>query len=163
MEESCALCKKRAAMLCDADQAKLCWECDGKVHSANFLVARHSRVLLCRSCHSLTPWKASGTKLTPSISFCQPCLGDRTARLRLLVNDVRQPQKEGENEAPPPSSASATSPPRPAALPLRNHSSSIDSHRSERKVQNRVHAQCLNVEEYSFHVLITGIWDRYNI
>ncbi|BAT91263.1 hypothetical protein LR48_Vigan08g204600 [Vigna angularis] len=128
MEESCALCKKRAAMLCDADQAKLCWECDGKVHSANFLVARHSRVLLCRSCHSLTPWKASGTKLTPSISFCQPCLGDRTARLRLLVNDVRQPQKEGENEAPPPSSASATSPPRPAALPLRNHSSSIDSH-----------------------------------
>jgi len=130
MEESCALCKKRAAMVCDSDEAKLCWECDDKVHSANFLVAKHSRVLLCRSCHSPTPWKASGTKLTPTVSFCQPCVADRHTRLHRLVNDVRQQQKEEENEALPPSSASATSPPRAAALPfklLRNNSFSIDS------------------------------------
>ncbi|KAK7262709.1 hypothetical protein RJT34_30286 [Clitoria ternatea] len=77
MEQSCALCEKRAMMLCDSDQAKLCWDCDEKVHAANFLVAKHSRVLLCRLCHSPTPWKASGTKLTPTVSFCHRCVADQ--------------------------------------------------------------------------------------
>ncbi|KAK7341151.1 hypothetical protein VNO80_24076 [Phaseolus coccineus] len=131
MEESCALCEKRAVMLCESDQAKLCWECDEKVHGANFLVAKHSRVLLCRSCHSPTPWKASGTKLTPTVSFCQPCVANRHARLHQLVNNVCQQHKEGENEALPVSSASATSPHSAAGLTfkrLRNNSFSMDSH-----------------------------------
>ncbi|KAL9296110.1 hypothetical protein ACSQ67_022006 [Phaseolus vulgaris] len=116
MEESCAMCEKRAVMLCESDQAKLCWECDDKVHGANFLVAKHSRVLLCRSCYSPTPWRASGTKLTPTVSFCQPCVANQHARLHRLVNNVCQHHKEeGENEPPPVSSASATSSPHSAS------------------------------------------------
>ncbi|KAK7405171.1 hypothetical protein VNO78_06370 [Psophocarpus tetragonolobus] len=86
-ESSCALCDKRAVMVCDSDQAKLFWDCDEKVHSANFLVAKHWRVLLCRLCHSPTPWKASGTKLTPTVSFCHRCVLDRNARWNELVNN----------------------------------------------------------------------------
>ncbi|XP_057450480.1 B-box zinc finger protein 32-like [Lotus japonicus] len=83
MEECCSLCEKRAAILCDSDQAKLCWGCDARVHSANFLVAKHSRVLLCSLCNSLTPWNASGPKLTPTLSFCHSCSAHRrAARLR---------------------------------------------------------------------------------
>ncbi|CAJ1978622.1 unnamed protein product [Sphenostylis stenocarpa] len=82
-------------MLCDSDQAKLCWDCDEKVHSANFLVAKHSRVLLCRLCHSPTPWKASGTKLTPTVSFCHRCVLHRHARFNYLVNSDQQHSDEG--------------------------------------------------------------------
>ncbi|TKY66602.1 Zinc finger protein CONSTANS 14 [Spatholobus suberectus] len=89
-ESSCALCEKRAMMLCDSDQAKLCWDCDEKVHSANFLVAKHSRVLLCRLCHSPTPWRASGTKLTPTVSFCHRCVSDRHARCNQLASDEQR-------------------------------------------------------------------------
>ncbi|KAI4333758.1 hypothetical protein L6164_018526 [Bauhinia variegata] len=69
----CELCEKRAAMYCESDRAKLCWGCDEKVHGANFLVAKHSRILLCRACRSPTPWKACGPKLTPTTSICQRC------------------------------------------------------------------------------------------
>ncbi|MQM19429.1 hypothetical protein Taro_052433 [Colocasia esculenta] len=55
-------------MYCESDQASLCWECDGKVHGANFLVARHMRSLLCRSCQAPTPWRASGSRLAPTLS-----------------------------------------------------------------------------------------------
>jgi len=121
--ESCALCEKKAALLCDSDQAKLCWNCDEKVHSANLLVARHLRVLLCRLCHSPTPWRASGGKLTATVSFCQTCVANRRARLHRLGEH----QKEEENEALPASSSSATS---PTELPLKqlrdNNSFSTD-------------------------------------
>ncbi|KAM0059041.1 putative transcription factor interactor and regulator Znf-B family [Helianthus debilis subsp. tardiflorus] len=46
--KTCELCKSAAKIYCDSDQASLCWTCDNKVHSANFLVARHSRTLLCQ-------------------------------------------------------------------------------------------------------------------
>ncbi|TKY67942.1 Zinc finger protein CONSTANS 10 [Spatholobus suberectus] len=153
MGESCALCENRAVMLCDSDQAKLCWDCDEKVHSANFLVAKHSRVLLCRLCHSPTPWKASGAKLTLTVSFCHRCVADRHARWNPLVNNVQQhcdyveddgehgsdnvydgdekEDEEGENQVAPMSSGSATSPPSGASLALkrlRNDSFSVDSH-----------------------------------
>ncbi|KAI9075607.1 hypothetical protein K1719_042407 [Acacia pycnantha] len=71
--EDCTLCGKRARMYCESDQAKLCWDCDDKVHGANFLVAKHTRVLLCRNCQSFTPWKACGPKLTPTHSLCSHC------------------------------------------------------------------------------------------
>ncbi|KAK7342638.1 hypothetical protein VNO80_25594 [Phaseolus coccineus] len=96
---SCVLCEKRAMMLCDSDQAKLCWDCDEKVHSANFLVAKHSRVLLCRLCHSPTPWTASGTKLTPTVSFCHRCILRRHTRLNHLVNtDQRNRDSVNDDE-----------------------------------------------------------------
>ncbi|XP_027356504.1 zinc finger protein CONSTANS-LIKE 4-like [Abrus precatorius] len=148
MEECCALCEKRAMMQCDSDQAKLCWDCDEKVHSANFLVAKHSRILLCRLCHSLTPWKASGTKLTPTVSFCHRCVADRHNRFTQLDrNEQLHPNyvdedgeygharhhhdddndddegedddEEGENQVVPMSSASASSPPSASDLALK--------------------------------------------
>lgn len=77
MEEVCLLCslcgKRTARMVCESDQAKLCWDCDHKVHSANFLVEKHLRILLCRLCQSPTPWKACGPYLTPTSSLCHPC------------------------------------------------------------------------------------------
>ncbi|XP_057462015.1 zinc finger protein CONSTANS-LIKE 2-like [Actinidia eriantha] len=70
----CELCKSVARMYCESDQASLCWDCDAKVHSANFLVARHSRSLLCHVCQSPTPWSASGAKLGPVVSACESCV-----------------------------------------------------------------------------------------
>lgn len=77
--EECALCGKRAMMYCESDQAKLCWDCDDKVHGANFLVAKHTRVLLCRACQSSTPWQACGPKLTPTHSLCLHCATNPTS------------------------------------------------------------------------------------
>ncbi|KAH6795975.1 hypothetical protein C2S51_036961 [Perilla frutescens var. frutescens] len=69
----CELCKAKARMHCASDQASLCWDCDAAVHSANFLVARHSRNLLCDVCQSPTPWSASGGKLRSTVSVCEQC------------------------------------------------------------------------------------------
>ncbi|XWS51988.1 hypothetical protein CRYUN_Cryun11dG0029000 [Craigia yunnanensis] len=55
----CELCGGLARMHCESDQANLCWDCDVKVHGANFLVAKHSRTLLCHVCQNPTPWLAS--------------------------------------------------------------------------------------------------------
>nr|XP_043612551.1 zinc finger protein CONSTANS-like [Erigeron canadensis] len=75
MKKRCELCKSRARIHCDSDRASLCWTCDARVHSANFLVARHSRILLCQICQSFTPWRASGDKLCPSTaSICATCV-----------------------------------------------------------------------------------------
>ena len=77
--KSCELCKLVATTYCESDQASLCWDCDAKVHGANFLVARHVRCLLCHACQSLTPWRASGSKLGHTVSVCERCVngGDR--------------------------------------------------------------------------------------
>ncbi|XP_060191710.1 uncharacterized protein LOC132621453 [Lycium barbarum] len=71
--KKCELCSSIARVFCESDQASLCWDCDARVHTANFLVAKHSRILLCNSCQSLTPWTGSGSKLGPTISVCQTC------------------------------------------------------------------------------------------
>nr|GMC78749.1 zinc finger protein CONSTANS-LIKE 2-like [Ipomoea batatas] len=70
--KKCELCKSAARVFCDSDQANLCWDCDARVHSANFLVAKHSRTLLCQACQSQTPWTGSGPKLGPTVSLQQP-------------------------------------------------------------------------------------------
>ncbi|KAK8624638.1 hypothetical protein V6N13_089528 [Hibiscus sabdariffa] len=77
--KSCELCDLAARTYCESDQASLCWDCDARVHGANFLVARHVRCLLCHACHSLTPWRAAGSKLGHTVSVCERCLsgGDR--------------------------------------------------------------------------------------
>ncbi|GAV80762.1 zf-B_box domain-containing protein [Cephalotus follicularis] len=69
----CELCKFPARAYCESDQASLCWHCDAKVHGANFLVARHSRSLLCQACQCPTPWRASGPKLGHTVSVCDTC------------------------------------------------------------------------------------------
>ncbi|KAK4439875.1 hypothetical protein Salat_0322400 [Sesamum alatum] len=75
-KKECELCSNPARMFCESDQASLCWDCDEKVHAANFLVAKHSRNLLCHVCYSPTPWKAAGLKLGPTVSVCQACAED---------------------------------------------------------------------------------------
>lgn len=60
-------------MYCESDQASLCWVCDESVHSANFLVAKHTRRLLCQVCQSPTPWAAAGPKLGTTVSVCDNC------------------------------------------------------------------------------------------
>ncbi|KAJ8568812.1 hypothetical protein K7X08_032443 [Anisodus acutangulus] len=69
----CELCKGLARMYCESDNASLCWDCDAKVHSANFLAARHSRSLLCQVCQSPTAWSAAGAKLGKTVSVCDRC------------------------------------------------------------------------------------------
>lgn len=76
----CELCDSLAKMYCESDQASLCWDCDAKVHSANFLVAKHSRTLLCHLCQSFTPWTASGPRLGPTVSVCENCVNSREGR-----------------------------------------------------------------------------------
>ncbi|XP_054813860.1 zinc finger protein CONSTANS-LIKE 2-like [Prosopis cineraria] len=71
--KKCELCRTPARIYCESDQASLCWDCDAKVHGANFLVARHSRILLCHACQSPTPWKASGSVLGNTVSVCRNC------------------------------------------------------------------------------------------
>ncbi|KAL7131066.1 hypothetical protein ABFS83_13G175000 [Erythranthe nasuta] len=74
--KGCELCSNPARMFCESDQASLCWDCDEKVHAANFLVAKHSRTLLCHVCHRLTPWKAAGLKIGHTVSVCHSCAHD---------------------------------------------------------------------------------------
>ncbi|KDP44619.1 hypothetical protein JCGZ_19761 [Jatropha curcas] len=85
--KDCELCKVPARSYCESDEAFLCWDCDAKVHGANFLVARHVRSLLCQSCQSLTPWKATGVKLGRTVSVCEIC-----------VNGDHLKEGEGESE-----------------------------------------------------------------
>ncbi|CAH8354974.1 unnamed protein product [Eruca vesicaria subsp. sativa] len=74
MGKKCDLCEGVARMHCESDQASLCWNCDSKVHGANFLVAKHTRCLLCSVCQSPTPWKATGLRIGPTFSVCDACV-----------------------------------------------------------------------------------------
>ena len=78
-KNKCDLCDGVARIYCESDQASLCWNCDGKVHGANFLVAKHTRCLLCTYCQSLTPWKATGLRLGPTFSVCESCVALKSA------------------------------------------------------------------------------------
>ncbi|KAM7275489.1 hypothetical protein ACFE04_017355 [Oxalis oulophora] len=85
--KKCELCKLAAKTYCESDQASLCWDCDSKVHAANFLVARHCRTLLCNICQSLTPWRGHGAKLGQTVSVCVSC------------TDFRRQRKKDESES----------------------------------------------------------------
>lgn len=98
MKKGCELCTSPARMYCESDGASLCWDCDAKVHSANFLVAKHSRCLLCHLCQSLTPWLASGTDLGRAISVCVTCAADnRHKRQHEPAAAHSQPEIAGRN------------------------------------------------------------------
>ncbi|MED6165240.1 hypothetical protein PIB30_097702 [Stylosanthes scabra] len=90
MMKKCELCKVRATTFCESDQANLCWTCDANVHGANFLVARHSRTLLCRHCYSPTPWKASGPALLNAVALCLRCSNGEQGK-------PEEGESEGEN------------------------------------------------------------------
>ncbi|XP_021911598.1 zinc finger protein CONSTANS-LIKE 1-like [Carica papaya] len=89
--KKCELCGEGARMYCESDQASLCWDCDEKVHCANFLVAKHTRCLLCHACQSLTPWKASGPKLGHTVSVCDACVS-------LHSNNTQQHQQQQQQQ-----------------------------------------------------------------
>lgn len=99
----CDLCAGAAArVLCESDEAALCWGCDAAVHGANFIVARHARSLLCRTCFSPTAWRASGARVGPAASLCGRCLereGHRASAERGAGGGERE--GEGENQVVP--------------------------------------------------------------
>ncbi|XP_016502843.1 uncharacterized protein LOC107820983 [Nicotiana tabacum] len=98
-KKNCELCEKnKARMYCESDQASLCWDCDTKVHCANFLVAKHSRNLLCNSCQSLTPWSASGSKLSPTLSLCNSCLENTSAAAAVHLQNQNEERVEENYE-----------------------------------------------------------------
>lgn len=95
--KSCELCRRPARVHCEADQASLCWDCDEKVHSANFLVARHSRCSLCHACRAPTPWAASGAKIGWTFSVCKGCAA-RWSRERERRGGGEEEIQGGNNE-----------------------------------------------------------------
>ncbi|KAI3499163.1 hypothetical protein L1887_34956 [Cichorium endivia] len=71
MEAFCDLCRAvRAVVYCKSDAAKLCFQCDNRVHSANSLSRRHPRSLLCDNCN-MQP--AIVHHLFDKMFLCQVC------------------------------------------------------------------------------------------
>ncbi|XVF87605.1 hypothetical protein PTKIN_Ptkin18bG0133500 [Pterospermum kingtungense] len=85
--KKCELCNSLARMYCESDQAILCWDCDSRVHGANFLVAKHLRTLLCHLCQSPTRWNGSGPKLGPTVSVCENCVNRNAFRSEEINNE----------------------------------------------------------------------------
>ncbi|XP_047307281.1 zinc finger protein CONSTANS-LIKE 3-like [Impatiens glandulifera] len=114
----CELCNAPARMYCDSDQAFICLDCDSRVHSANFLVAKHIRNLLCRVCQSSTPWKASGPSLGLIVSMCIRCVDgyDRMKVLRsgkqyeeeIQVVPLSSDQDQSQSQSPPAAASSSS-------------------------------------------------------
>ncbi|KAK2368224.1 B-box zinc finger protein [Trifolium repens] len=65
MKIQCNVCEgAEAKVLCCADEAALCWECDEKVHAANKLASKHQRVPLSTSSSHM-----------PKCDICQEAFG----------------------------------------------------------------------------------------
>ncbi|XP_009595996.1 B-box zinc finger protein 32 [Nicotiana tomentosiformis] len=76
----CELCNDRAALFCTSDSAFLCFHCDAKVHQANFLVARHLRLILCSHCNSPTKNRFSPCSHSlNSSALCSSCSSNFSA------------------------------------------------------------------------------------
>nr|KJB31762.1 hypothetical protein B456_005G207500 [Gossypium raimondii] len=138
--KSCELCKLAATTSCESDQASLCWDCDAVVHGANFLVARHVRCLLCHACQSLTPWRATGSKLGRTVSVCERCIDGGDRKESEAENDddgdgeddegddsdddvsVGDDVEDGENQVVPWSTVANTPPPAPSSSSSDNYS-----------------------------------------
>ncbi|PIA45825.1 hypothetical protein AQUCO_01600219v1 [Aquilegia coerulea] len=98
LKKECELCSLPAKTYCESDEASLCWNCDWKIHSANFLVAKHERSLLCHICSFPTQWKSSGSKLGSTLSICEKCVKNNCKRRSLVVHQQQQDESEGDNE-----------------------------------------------------------------
>ncbi|XP_038900762.1 zinc finger protein CONSTANS-LIKE 12 isoform X2 [Benincasa hispida] len=71
MEPLCEFCGVvRAVVYCKSDSARLCLQCDGRVHSANSLSRRHLRSLLCDKCNAQP---AIVRCMDDKLSLCQGC------------------------------------------------------------------------------------------
>ncbi|KAL9462776.1 hypothetical protein AB3S75_000725 [Citrus x aurantiifolia] len=80
MKRACELCSQEAALHCASDEAFLCFDCDDRVHKANFLVARHVRQTLCSQCKSLTGKFISGERSSSSLEpICPSCCSSTTS------------------------------------------------------------------------------------
>ncbi|XVF79093.1 hypothetical protein PTKIN_Ptkin14bG0191700 [Pterospermum kingtungense] len=84
MRIQCNVCEAaEAKVLCCADEAALCWECDEKVHAANKLASKHQRVPL-----------SSSSSQMPKCDICQEisgfffCLQDRALLCRKCDVDI---------------------------------------------------------------------------
>ncbi|RZC49054.1 hypothetical protein C5167_017479 [Papaver somniferum] len=80
MKIQCDVCEKaEAVVLCCADEAALCYNCDVKVHAANKLASKHQRIPLLHNNHN---------RNQPSCDICQEkagyffCLEDRALLCR---------------------------------------------------------------------------------
>ncbi|CAI0408354.1 unnamed protein product [Linum tenue] len=69
----CELCAGAPDVYCNSDDAFLCFNCDARVHQANFLVSRHLRLLLCRTCRCLTQNSVFGPRSLPHSAACASC------------------------------------------------------------------------------------------
>ncbi|CAI0410108.1 unnamed protein product [Linum tenue] len=69
----CELCAGAPDVYCNSDDAFLCFNCDARVHQANFLVSRHLRLLLCRTCRCLTQNSVFGPRSLPHSAACAAC------------------------------------------------------------------------------------------
>ncbi|XVE51226.1 hypothetical protein DITRI_Ditri02bG0022900 [Diplodiscus trichospermus] len=96
--KKCELCNSLAKMYCESDQAILCWDCDSRVHGANFLVAKHLRTLLCHHCQSVTPWNGSGPKLGPIVSVCENCVNRNACREESNNGEIRDDEDDLDRE-----------------------------------------------------------------
>ncbi|KAK8493739.1 hypothetical protein V6N13_062902 [Hibiscus sabdariffa] len=85
-------------MYCESDQAILCWDCDSRVHGANFLVAKHLRTLLCHLCQSPTPWTGSGPKLGPTVSVCESCVNRNASREEINARETRDEDDDDDDD-----------------------------------------------------------------
>ncbi|GER43140.1 B-box type zinc finger family protein [Striga asiatica] len=101
MKKQCELCKQVARIHCWADQASLCWDCDAKVHSANFLSARHSRNLLCHVCQSLLTWSAAGSSLEPTVAICQLCFYGEVRKRKIQAESSSYDENAAVKGEPP--------------------------------------------------------------
>nr|XP_043628550.1 zinc finger protein CONSTANS-LIKE 2-like [Erigeron canadensis] len=98
MKKKCELCSLSAQIYCQSDNASLCYTCDQTVHSANFLVAKHSRTLLCTHCQSLTPWTASGLNLGQTKTTCANCQQQQQSdSSHHIQNDVVEEENDDNN------------------------------------------------------------------
>ncbi|XP_022845380.1 zinc finger protein CONSTANS-LIKE 12-like [Olea europaea var. sylvestris] len=71
MEPLCEFCGEVSAVVyCKSDSAKLCLQCDGRVHSANSLSCRHPRSLICDKCSSQA---ATVRCIEDQLSLCEDC------------------------------------------------------------------------------------------
>ncbi|KAI3909907.1 hypothetical protein MKW98_012961 [Papaver atlanticum] len=80
MKIQCDVCEKaEAVVVCCADEAALCYNCDEKVHAANKLASKHQRIPLLLNNHN---------RNQPSCDICQEkagyffCLEDRALLCR---------------------------------------------------------------------------------
>ncbi|KAH6792847.1 B-box type zinc finger family protein [Perilla frutescens var. hirtella] len=125
--KKCELCNKVARMYCESDEASLCWDCDSRVHTANFLVAKHTRTLLCHACQRLTPWTGSGSKLGPTVSVCEACVHGR---------DRDEDEDEGEGGGDDDDDDDSENQVVPLSLPPSLASTSYDAKPTTAAIQN---------------------------